>query len=422
MSVFEVAIWSACLGVYFSYALLSFFFAAAYRRPQVLNIAAVIALTFGAIFLASGMGQIVWPELSPKTLSISLLLIMPISACASTLGLRSFLRAEYRDPLISWGMSTLALVSALAVLAALWPDQTLAIEVQAVVVIWVAFLSCWLTLRAWLAGDSFALPMLVACIVLVFAISGLYAQALQMQIMTPSMQAFTAFLCAAYVVISFQVLRRRHATKVQMKQSLAMSNDKDLLTQLWTGTALIRKIDDAVLRAKRQRKELTVIGIDFSNANSAKQTHNSQGLEQVVYSMAMRINHLCSNDLVGRYGTHGFVVVIDRVRNRRMLRSLGLRMAVNLRRPYLIDPDDKGELFNAEIGIGIARLSGKWGEQAQQNASETQLSRYDTLSAAQDILHEAFELAQDARAFRSRVALRSEATSEAIALESFKFR
>ena len=422
VSSIEIAIWSACLGVYFSYALLSVFYAAVYRRPQVLSIAGTIAMSFGVIFLASGVGQVVFPQLSPQTNAAMLLVIFPLGASISTYGLRSFLRAEYRDRVIDYGTSGAALVAALSIFAVLWRESPEAMEIQAIVVILVSLVSLWLTARAWLSGDPFALPMLLACVVLVFAISGLYATALQMPIMTPGMQALAAFLCVVYVVIGFQVLRRRHANKVRMMRRLAMSSDKDLLTQLWTGAALVRKIDEAIVRAKRQRKELTVLAIDFSNALSAKQIHGAQGLEQVIYTMAMRINHLCSNDLVGRYGNHGFVVVLESARNLRFLRSLGLRMAVNLRRPYAIDPDSDGDLFSAELGIGIARLPSNWGGKASPSGNNTEMGQYDSLSVAQDILHDAFELALSAKQFRSRVAIVDESTKAIIALEKITFR
>ena len=422
VSSIEIAIWSACLGVYFSYALLSVFYAAVYRRPQVLSIAGTIAMSFGVIFLASGVGQVVFPQLSQQTSAAMLLVIFPLGASISTYGLRSFLRAEYRDRVIDYGTSGAALVAALSIFAVLWRESPEAMEIQAIVVILVSLVSLWLTARAWLSGDPFALPMLLACMVLVFAISGLYATALQMPIMTPGMQALAAFLCVVYVVIGFQVLRRRHANKVRMMRRLAMSSDKDLLTQLWTGAALVRKIDEAIVRAKRQRKELTVLAIDFSNALSAKQVHGAQGLEQVIYTMAMRINHLCSNDLVGRYGNHGFVVVLESARNLRFLRSLGLRMAVNLRRPYAIDPDSDGDLFSAELGIGIARLPSNWGGKASPSGNNTEMGQYDSLSVAQDILHDAFELALSAKQFRSRVAIVDESTKAIIALEKITFR
>ena len=422
MSSIEIVIWSACLGVYFSYALLSVFYAAVYRRPQVLSIAGTIAMSFGVIFLASGVGQVVFPQLSQQTNAAMLLVIFPLGASISTYGLRSFLRAEYRDRVIDYGTSGAALVAALSIFAVLWRESPEAMEIQAIVVILVSLVSLWLTARAWLSGDPFALPMLLACVVLVFAISGLYATALQMPIMTPGMQALAAFLCVVYVVIGFQVLRRRHANKVRMMRRLAMSSDKDLLTQLWTGAALVRKIDEAIVRAKRQRKELTVLAIDFSNALSAKQIHGAQGLEQVIYTMAMRINHLCSNDLVGRYGNHGFVVVLESARNLRFLRSLGLRMAVNLRRPYAIDPDSDGDLFSAELGIGIARLPSNWGGKASPSGNNTEMGQYDSLSVAQDILHDAFELALSAKQFRSRVAIVDDSTKAIIALEKITFR
>jgi diguanylate cyclase (GGDEF)-like protein len=368
------------------------------------------------------LAKLALPALSEKIYNAGMLVLMPLSGSLSALGLRSFLRAEYRDRLMDIGMWIAALVSALSIFVVLLPDQSAAMEIQALIVVSVAIVSAWLTARAWLSGDPYAFPMLLVCIVLVFGLSGLYATALQMPIMNPAMQAVAALLCTAYVVISFQVLRRRHATKVRMLRRLTMTSDKDLLTQMWTGTALVRKIDEAIVRARRQRKELTVLAIDFSNALSAKQIYGQQGLEQIVYFMAMRINHLCSHDLVGRYGNHGFVVVLESARSLRFLRSLGLRMVVNLRRPYVIEPEHEGDLFSAELGLGVARLPSDWGGKTSASDNNTELGQYDSLSAAQDVLHAAFELALTAKQFRSRVAIVNDATGQPIALEQFKFR
>jgi diguanylate cyclase (GGDEF)-like protein len=384
--------------------------------------AVVIAMSFATVFFASGLGRLVWPSLDSGTYTRLTILVFGVSAGFSTFGLRSFLRAAYRDPWINWGVACAAGAAGLTSVAAFWPHPIAALEFQALVVIPVSVFSSWMSLRAWLSGDRYALPMLTACIALVFGISGLYATALGVPIMTAGMQALTAFLCAAFVVISFLVLRRRHGMKVRMLRRLDRSNDKDLLTQTWTGTALIRKIDEAIVRAKRQKKELTVLGIDFSNAMAVKQVHGAQGLDEVIYTMAMRINHLCGNDLVGRYGNYGFVVVLESVRNKRVLRSLGLRMALNLRRPYLIDPEGKDDLFNADVGIGIARLSRKWRDHGDHHASDTELGGYDSLSAAQDVLHEAFELAVTARQFRSRTAILADESRQAVALESLRLR
>jgi diguanylate cyclase (GGDEF)-like protein len=422
VSAVEIAIWSACLGILFSYALLSVFYAAYYRRAQVLHIGGFVLVTFVAIFWGSGLARWSLPALSGTTHDRLLLVVMPFSAAVSTWGLRSFLRAEYRDRVIDYGMFASTFVAALSVLVLFWPDHMQAIEIQAVIVVGVAVCSLWLTLRAWLQGDLYALPMLVSCVVLVFGLAGLYATALNMPLMTEPMQAFAAFLCASYVVISFQALRRRHANKARMQYRLEANSDKDLLTRMWTGPALVRKIDEAIVRAKRQRKELTVLAIDFSNALAAKQVHGQQGLDQVVYMMAMRIKHLCGNDLVGRYGNHGFVAVLESSRNLRFLRSLGLRVSLNLRRPYVIDPDSDAELFSAELSVGIARLSKDWGGKAAQSASNTEIGQYDSLSAAQDILHDAFELAICAKDFRSRVAIVDDASQKPIALEQLKLR
>ena len=74
------------------------------------------------------------------------------------------------------------------------------------------------------------------------------------------------------------------------------------------------------------------------------------------------------------------------------------------------------------MGIGIARLPSNWGGKASPSGNNTEMGQYDSLSVAQDILHDAFELALSAKQFRSRVAIVDESTKAIIALEKITFR
>lgn len=83
----------------------------------------------------------------------------PIAGTVAMYGLSQFMRAHQRDALILRGMQLVCVVSALSVLAVLWPNHTQALKGVALVMLFCSVASFWLVLRAALLGDKFAWPM-----------------------------------------------------------------------------------------------------------------------------------------------------------------------------------------------------------------------------------------------------------------------
>lgn len=405
MSHLEIALWGGCMGIYVSYACLSAFYAAYNRSLAGLQVTVYVLLCGAFVFVGSGLAQQLIPML-PNAMAQRLVIAFGgLAGAYSAMGLRNFLRAEQRDVIVDKGMLLVILVCAASLLALGWHDLQQALVIVAIVVSGACVMAFWFTLRAWLLGDHFALPMALACVAMIFAVAGVFAVSMGAIRNDIGLQTLVAICAALYVVVVSHTTKRRYASYRRMSRALATSRDKDLLTQLWTGAAFIHKVDEAIARARRNRKELAMIYVEIYNATALRQEFGHNGLEQVIYGMAARIGQYGgAATVVGRYSDTSFVLVLDSVKQRSYLRTMGLRLATAVRRPYMLNAfsSDPRE-FRADIGVGIARVAS--GREAKKRISDTSYAAdLDGMSLAQDVLHEAAELALASKQFSSRAA------------------
>ncbi len=424
MSYFEVALWSGCIGIYLSYAGLSLFYALYHRSLVGLQTMLLVLSCGGLVLFGSGLGALLFSGLTRVQEADLVMGVGAFSAAYSSLGLRNFLRAEQRDVIVDRGLLGVVALCICLLVAPFWPDQQRALEVVFLGAILSALVAFWLSLRAWLLGDSFAMPMAVACLALLFAVLGLYGLPLGMFRDNHLFQSVSALCASLYVVLICHAVRRRYSDIKRMGQALAMSRDKDLLTQLWTGAAFIRQIDDAIARAKRNRKELALIGVEIYNTSMLRQQFGHHGIEQVIYGMASRVRKLGGSvSALGRYSDTSFVIVLDSVDKPRYLRSLGLRLSAGVRRPYLLNANTvNAHDFQADIGVGIARVSHRHAALSRSSRNNESASEYDSFSIAQNALHQTSVLAKAARQFPSRAAIFDDASRKALDLKSAALR
>jgi diguanylate cyclase (GGDEF)-like protein len=421
MSPLEIAVWSGCVGIYLSYGTLSLFYVIYHRSLLGLQTVAFVCVSGLCVFLASGLAVHFLPDWFRHDELKWIVFSTSLAASAAAFGLRRFLRAQLRDALIDRGLMVVMVVAALQMLWLIVPSQQIRMDMVALAIVVCAVASFWLCLRAWLLGDVYALAMTLACAAMVFAVAGLFATALRIFSGNIPMQAGAAVCAALFVVISCHTLKRRYVGFLRMQSALSMSRDRDLLTKMWTGAALIRKVDESVARARRNRKDMAVICIELSNFTPLRQEFGHHGAEQVIYGLAARVRQASGSSAttVGRYSDTSFVVVLDSVQRPSVLRTLGLRLAVAARRPFMLNPySTSPREFRADIGVGVARISP--GRQASGRARDEsmQMGAIDSFSLAQDVLHEAAELALSARGFSSRAAIVDAYSRKTVALES----
>lgn len=234
----EIAIWSASMGV-FAVCFVSAWLNAAFTR-SIAGVQAGLFILMAGWFVASCSGwlAVFTPFISAKVHQTNVLVSGPIAGTVAMYGLSQFMRAHQRDALISRGMQLVCAVSALSVLAVLWPNYIQALEGVALVMLFCSVASFWLVLRAALLGDRFAWPMAAACFSLALAVIGLYAVALGGIDNHISLQALSSAAAVGYLVGCAIAVWRRNTEYLRMRRALSMHREKDLLTQLWTGGRL----------------------------------------------------------------------------------------------------------------------------------------------------------------------------------------
>jgi diguanylate cyclase (GGDEF)-like protein len=350
------------------------------------------------------------------------LVVSPFTTAFAATGLRAFLRAQLRDNWIDRGLMVITAVALSALGCLAIEPLSRALELSLLITLSCSVVAFWLCLRAWMLGDSFAMPMSVAAATLIFVAAGIYGMSSGLLSGAFFVQAIFAALAALYVVLATLTIDRRHAAYLRMRRALEASRDRDLLTQVWTGAALVRKVDDAIVRAKRYRKSMAVMCVELYNAGKLRQEFGQHGADEVIYLLAAKLRHKAGADaIVGRYSDTSFIVVLNSVRQDSVIRSFGLKLAAAVRKPITVKPQSiDPRQFRADIGLGVARINASR-QSRQRMTVATEYGGFDGLSIAQDALHEAAELAMAARRFPSRSAIMDDKSKEAIALENAKF-
>lgn len=436
MTVAEIALWSASLGI-FAACLVAGLFNWMITRTST-GLQSGLFVVVAALFVAtcSGLLASFVPQIPPSLLKALTLSSGPVAACVSTLGLMQFLRAHQHDNFVQRGLIIIAVLSAAGVLSVWWPHYTQALEWVAMLITACALIAFWLVLRSALLGDRFAWPMAAACAAMAFAVMGLYGIALQIISSNLPMQALTAVSVDVHLVACLGAIWWRNTEYLRMRRALSMHREKDLLTQLWTGAALIKRVDQTISRARRNRQETAIFCVEIFNAPELRQELGNNATEQVIYSIAARIRQSAgASTEVGRYDDTSFVVIVESVKRPSVLRTIGLRIATAVRKPYMLNPySTSPREFRADIGVGIARLPASRGPRGSRFSLSARSSRsskssptdtrfqFDTLGVAQEVMHDASELSKSARTFSSRAAILDAYSRKPVALEDADLR
>lgn len=419
MTLAEIALWSACLGIFALCFVSSLAQALATRSLIGLQLAAFVSAL--GLFVATGSGWLaaMHTGLSAQALQKLTLLSGPISACIATVGLRQFLRAYQRDGWVQVSLLVSAVVAVVSALVVFWPDYAQALQWVVVVDLGCSVLALAVSLRAYWKGDRFARPMAWACVALIFAVVGIHAIALRTTEANFAFQAVAAIAIVGYLVGSGLAIWRRNTEFLRMRRALSLHQEKDLLTQLWTGQALVQRVDKTISRARRNRSATAIVCIQVFNAPQLRQDLGDNAVEQLIYNFAARVRHNAgSSNELGRYDDNSFMVMVENVKQASALRALGLRLAEGTRRPYMINPRSSSpRQFSADIGVGIARLAagGDTG-MARAMGADVQFGM-DGVGLAQAAMVDARELATAAQRMPSRVAILDAYSRKAIAIE-----
>ncbi len=400
MGAHELAIWSMALGAIAAVALARL--ADLLVRPSLSQAQGVAyhVTVFLLVFVLSGIAGELWPGLNPKLMQPAQVLAGPVCMGLSNFWIRGWLSAVQRDRTMSSVLRAGAMLSPLAGLAclALPPGQQL--PGAAAVSLLGCVLTLWLTVRAWLMGDRLAPVMAAGCLLTLPAVAGLHAIAMQLPGIGAPLQAMLA-LCAALAngLTGFVLWRRdRHEWRTRHQDVPAAQFDP--VTQLHSGISLVKKLIKAQRRRRRTRRDGAVLAILVFDVERIAAQAGTAGVNEMFMCVASRIQRQVGVvNTVGRYYDCCFVSLVETIQSPAWLRTLGLRVASNLRRPMeIVGLSGERIQIRVDVGVGLVHLS-------------------RGPAAVEDILHDAQRMAEAARGMRSRAAILDPASGEVVPVE-----
>lgn len=400
MSVLELVIWSAAAGAMGVVLAFSVAEMLVLRSAAGLQGSAYHAACLLFVVLLSGLAAQLSPPGRDTWLHPAQVLIGPLCNAVGHHWVRGWLGATQRDGLMEAGLRIAtwgALVSGLVCLMLPRPQQ---LPAAALLSLLNSAVLLWLTVRAFLLGDRLALGMAAAGALTLAAVAGLYAVALRLPGFTPGWQAAAA-VCAvlANATVAVMIWLRSHP-HVLARAEGASALQRDPVTRLYSGVALVQKLIKAQRRRRRTRRDGAVLAIVVFDVERIAAQVGSRGVHEMFIGVAQRIQRQVGVvNPVGRYWDRCFVSLVETIHSPAWLRTLGLRVASSLRRPMEVSGLD-GERVEIllDIGVGVVHLA-------------------PGHAPVEDILHDAQRIAEAARGMRSRAATLEPGSGEVVPVE-----
>ena len=401
MQIWEIVIWSGASGAIALVVFLSvgdFFFR---RHIAALHGAVYNTACLLFVLCLSGLLQTLLPRPYQYEIRIAQVLVGPLCVCLGDLWLRAWLGARYRDRLMDKALLFGGTLFPLLGAASLWllpvpyqmPFAAGLVVVNMVIVIWMSF-------RAWLLGDALARGMTIGTLLMLTSSGGLYAIAIGMP-MSLTAQAIVAAASALTVTIVGFMLWQRQQRRVRVSREV--HSQYAPVTKLPSGTPLVRYLLRAQKRRRLTRREGAVIAVMVFEPERLRTMAGNSGLNEAYLHLAQRLQHQVGVvNQVGRYWDRCFIAVMESIHSPAALRTVGLRVAVSLRRPMNVTGSDGSQVqLRMDVGVGVLRLTRE-------------------IEDVEDLLADAQQLAEAARALPSRAATREPETGEASPVENAK--
>lgn len=400
MRPLELVIWSMALGAIAAVGLARL--ANLALRPSVSQALGVAyhASVFLVVLVLCGILTSLRPDLDLRATHVAQVLAGPLVVALANFWIRGWLSAPSRDRITSLALYGSALVLPMLALACLALPRAQQLPAAAAVALLGSSLTVWLTVRAWLMGDSLALGMTAGCTLTLPTVAGLYAIAMHLPAMGLGLQALVAACAAAGNAVVGVVLWLRDRQGWQARQADSPALLYDPVTRLHSGSSLVRKLILAQRRRTRTRREGAVLAVMVFDVDAVAVQIGTGGVNEMFIAIANRIQRQVGVvNPVGRYYDRCFICLVETIQSPASLRTLGLRVAGSLRRPIEVNTAHGDRVqVRPDIGVGVVHLP----------RGHAQI---------EDILHDAQRMAEAGRAMRSGAAILDSASGEVVPVE-----
>lgn len=400
MSALELMIWSMAVGAMGAVVAVGLTDLALVRSTGAAQGLAYHLCALAFVLLLSGVLEEVAPALDPRALHLAQVLVGPLCSALGNFWIRGWLSAHQRDRFMSVSLQVSALLTPLLAIACLALPLDQQLPAAAALCLTNSVLVFWLGLRGWLLGDRLALGIAMGCLLMLPALAGLYALAMGVPGIGPGLQALFALCAALCTAIIGMMLWQRNRHERRVRPGEATPSQLDPVTKLYSGISLVKKLIKAQRRRRRTRRDGAVLAIMVFDTDRVLAQAGAGGLNQLFIHVATRIQRQVGVvNPVGHYYDRCFITLVETIHSPAWLRTLGLRVASSLRRPFEIQGQD-GQCIElrADIGVGVVHLTSDPAD-------------------VEDILHDAQRMAEAARTTRSRTAMLDPQSGQVVPVE-----
>jgi GGDEF domain-containing protein len=364
-SVAEFAVWSAMAGAIVLLIGISCVDLAWQRSLPAARGLAFVLLTGAAALLITGWPQALMPSLAASAWLPLQAAIGPLSSALalSYLGIWASITRDDRlvRAILSYGCMALVLAgTTLGVLAFNgWGSAEELLGLAGLVNAVSVVLGVLVAIRAATLGDALARWMSAATVLMASMVAGLYAKALEPGDFGWVASAVTALSTVAYFLMSIVlvILRSRQARRTERIARGQVQANEGL--GLPGGEQLVTKVDDALWRSARFRRECVVAAVNLSNLYEPSLLAGPSLQPQILQALAARIRQYVGfRNVVGMYHPRCFILVVSAVQDPRRSTLLASRLLEALRLPVRLESGHSSHDFEPQVGMGVVRITG----------------------------------------------------------------
>ena len=361
MSIGEYTIWSLMAGGLLSLTLLALVDAVVTRSlGAARNVLLIFALSATSVLL-SGLPELLLPALPPP---LFLLLKTALPSLTGALGLHLtdiWLGGDREDHLSHhltlWGCCGLlltALVLPVAAVRVAPGDEATVLLLSAASSALMAVLMLTVAVRGTLLGDPLARWLVLACLILVGMLTGLYLRALNVP-MGLGWQFATAVSTVLFILIVMVLIIVRNRTSRRLARLARLETGVDPATGLPTGARLLSEVEHAFWRTGRLRGKCVVVAVHLGNLYELGEALGRTGEQQILTATAARIRRAAGfRCVVGLYHPRCFIIVFSVDRKRVVDDSITRRIQSLMTAPMsVLGSNDRHQQFVPQIGVSM---------------------------------------------------------------------
>ncbi len=324
---------------------------------------AFVALTGASAVLMSGLPELLLGINDESVLLPAKLAMPPLSGALTLTYLGLWLGVPTNGQGADRWIFMVSAITTLAgmglMLASLVSDHLLPqylLIASAVIIALPIALSLILTLRYARMGDALAGWMTLAAVLMTVMITGLYSQALHLDL-GPMLEAVTAISTIAFFVITTVLTLQRNAMQAKLKRIAQGNTATDAVTGLPTGSVLLSKVDDALWRGARVGKDSAVLALWVHNLYALNEEAGIEAEHEIRARLTAVLRQAVGfRNTVGLLQPRCFVVVVSAVASEQQLDQMMQRLLAVGRPMKLGFLTGEPTVFVPQLSVGCVRI------------------------------------------------------------------